>query len=38
MTEFEAMLERHRKLAGDVTEQRGYLEFLEANLPNWKNK
>ena len=32
MTEFEAMLERHRKLAGDVQEQRGYLEFLEGEL------
>jgi hypothetical protein len=32
MTEFQAMLERHRKLAGDVSEQRGYLEFLEGEL------
>jgi len=32
MTEFEAMLERHRKLAGDVQEQRGYLDFLDGEL------
>jgi len=32
MPDFASMLARHRKLAGEVTEQRGYLEFLESEL------
>jgi predicted DNA-binding protein (UPF0251 family) len=32
MTDFENMLAKHRRLSGEVTEQRSYLEFLEHDL------
>lgn len=32
MTEFDEMLAKYRKLAGEVHDQRGYLEYLEGEL------